>query len=53
MDTVQNLGAFLAAARLGSFSAAGRHGGLATSIISRRIDQMEATTHSRLFVRSI
>ena len=53
MDIVQNLGAFLAVARLGSFSAAAHHGGLAKSIIARRTDQMEATTHSRLFVRSI
>ena len=52
MDTVQNLKAFLAVARAGSFSAAAREARLATSVIAKRIDQLEAATGTQLFARS-
>jgi len=52
MDTVQNLKAFLAVARTGSFSAAARQAGLATSVMSKRIDQLETAIRTPLFVRS-
>ena len=52
MDTVQNLGAFLAVADAGSFSAAGRRGGLATSVLTKRVDQLEHMVRSRLFNRT-
>ena len=52
MDTVQNLKAFLAVAQTGSFSAAARQAGLATSVLAKRVDQLEATVRTRLFVRT-
>lgn len=52
MDTVQNLRAFLAVARAGSFSAAARQMGVATSVVAKRIDQLEAATGTRLFRRT-
>ena len=52
MDTVQNLKTFLLVARAGSFSAAARQSRLATSVITRRIDQLEAAARTRLFARS-
>jgi len=52
MDTIQNLKAFLRVARAGSFSAAARQAGLATSVIAKRIDQLEAAIRTPLFVRS-
>lgn len=52
MDVLQNLKTFLAVARLGSFSAAGRHLNVATSVVSARIDQLEWTVKSKLFSRS-
>lgn len=52
MDTLQNLKAFLAVARSGSFSAAGRQLGIATSVVAKRIDQLEWAIRTKLFARS-
>ncbi len=52
MDTLQNLCAFLAVAATGSFSAAARQSRVATSVIAKRIDQLEAVTGTRLFQRT-
>ena len=52
MDTVDNLRAFLAVARTGSFSAAARQAGLATSVVAKRVDQLEAAIRAKLFIRS-
>ncbi|HWK45200.1 MAG TPA: LysR family transcriptional regulator [Stellaceae bacterium] len=52
MDTVQNLKAFLSVAQTGSFSAAARRAGLATSVLAKRIDQLEASTQTVLFMRT-
>jgi DNA-binding transcriptional LysR family regulator len=52
VDTIQNLKAFLLVARTGGFSAAAREAGLATSVIAKRIDQLEAAVRAPLFVRS-
>lgn len=52
MDTLLNLRAFLAVARAGSFSAAARQTGVATSVIAKRIDQLEGATGTRLFQRT-
>jgi len=52
VDTLQNLRAFLAVAATGSFSAAARQSRVATSVIAKRIDQLEAVTGTRLFQRT-
>ncbi|HEV2570849.1 LysR substrate-binding domain-containing protein [Methylocella sp. CPCC 101449] len=52
MDIVQNLKAFLAVAQTGSFSAAARQAGLATSVLTKRVDQLEAQTRTKLFLRT-
>ncbi len=52
MDTVQNMRAFLLSARLGSFAAAARSMGLAPSVISKRIGQLEHEFRVPLFHRS-
>jgi DNA-binding transcriptional LysR family regulator len=52
MDTVQNLRAFLSVAETGSFSAAGRRAGLATSVLSKRVDQLEQAVRVQLFNRT-
>jgi DNA-binding transcriptional LysR family regulator len=52
MDTVQNLRAFVEVAQRGSFSAAARKLGIATSVVAKRVGQLEATTDTRLFRRS-
>lgn len=52
MNTLQNLRAFLDVASAGSFSAAARKVGVATSVIAKRIDQLEAATGTRLFQRT-
>jgi len=49
---VQNLKAFLAVAQTGSFSAAARRAGLATSVMAKRVDQLEAVARTALFTRS-
>jgi DNA-binding transcriptional LysR family regulator len=52
MDALQNLRAFLSVAETGSFSAAARRGGLATSVLTKRVDQLERAVKTRLFVRT-
>jgi len=52
MDTLQNLRAFLAAARHGSFSEAARQMHVVPSVIAKRVSELERTTQSKLFVRS-
>lgn len=52
MDTLTNLRTFLQVAESGGFSAAGRELGIATSVVAKRIDQLERSTEARLFVRT-
>jgi DNA-binding transcriptional LysR family regulator len=52
VDTIQNLRAFLAVADTGSFSAAARRSGLATSVLTKRVDQLEHAVKIRLFERT-
>jgi DNA-binding transcriptional LysR family regulator len=52
MDTVQTLRAFVEVAQRGSFSAAGRALGIATSVVAKRVGDLEARTGTRLFRRS-
>src|SRR5215207_5154433 len=49
MDTLQNLKAFLAVAGSGSFSAAARRLGVAPSVVTKRIDQLEWAAKVALF----
>ena len=52
MDNLQNVRTFLNAARLGSFAAAARSFGVAPSVISKRINQLEHEFRVALFHRS-
>jgi DNA-binding transcriptional LysR family regulator len=52
MDTLVNISTFLAAARLGSFAAAARSLGIAPSVVSKRIGQLEHEFKVSLFHRS-
>lgn len=52
MDAFQNLRAFLAVADTGSFTKAARRRGLATSVLTKRVDQLEGTVKIKLFVRT-
>ncbi|MEO3388461.1 LysR family transcriptional regulator [Mesorhizobium sp. CAU 1741] len=52
MDTIDNIRAFLVAARCGSFSAAARTIGVAPSVITKRIGRLEDQMKVKLFVRS-
>lgn len=52
MDTVENMKTFVAVVEAGSFSAASRRLGIATSVITKRVDQLEWRTGVRLFERS-
>jgi len=52
MDTLQNLRAFLAVAETRSFSAAARRSQLATSVLTKRVDQLERAVKTRLFTRT-
>jgi DNA-binding transcriptional LysR family regulator len=52
MDTVDNIRAFITVARLGSFSAAARHIGVAPSVITKRLGRLEDQMKVKLFVRS-
>jgi DNA-binding transcriptional LysR family regulator len=52
MDDLGNMRVFLAVARLGSFSEAGRQLDLAPSSISRQISQLEDSLGVRLFTRT-
>lgn len=52
MDTVLNLKAFLATAETGSFTIAARREGVAPSVITKRINQLEYRVKTQLFERS-
>lgn len=52
MDTLANLQAFLGSAEAGSFSAAARKLRISTSVISKRVTQLEAQIGTTLFRRS-
>jgi DNA-binding transcriptional LysR family regulator len=52
MDTLANIRTFLAAARLGSFAGAARSQGIAASVVSKRISQLEYQFRVNLFHRS-
>lgn len=52
MDTLTNLKAFLAVARVGSFAGAARELGVAPSVITKRIGQLEWQLKTPLFERS-
>jgi DNA-binding transcriptional LysR family regulator len=52
MDIITNLRTFLEVARASSFSAAARKLNIATSVVTKRIEQIESTTGRRLFERT-
>jgi DNA-binding transcriptional LysR family regulator len=52
VNTILNISAFLRVARLGSFSAAAREMDAATSVIAKRISQLEKEVHARLITRT-
>ncbi|WP_321803394.1 LysR family transcriptional regulator [Burkholderia sp. BCC1988] len=52
MDTLQNLRAFLAAARHGSFSEASRQLHVVPSVIAKRVSELERMLRTQLFTRS-
>lgn len=52
MNTILNINAFLRVARLGSFSAAAREMKAATSVITKRISQLEKEIGAKLINRS-
>lgn len=52
MNTILNISAFLRVARLGSFSAAAREMNAATSVIAKRISQLEKEVKTKLIARS-
>lgn len=52
MDTIENMRAFLATVRTGSFSEAGRQLGVSPSVITKRIGQLEWKVRGQLFNRS-
>ena len=52
MNTILNISAFLRVARLGSFSAAAREMNAATSVIAKRISQLEEEMKSKLITRT-
>lgn len=52
MDTVENLRAFLAVARNSSFSGAARELGVAASVVTKRITQLESRLKAPLFERT-
>jgi len=51
-NNLLNLSAFLRVARLGSFSSAARELGVAPSVITKRVDQLERALGTRLVIRS-
>ncbi len=52
MDTLANLRAFIDVAETGSFSQAARRAGVAPSVITKRVDQLEWRIRAPLFTRS-
>ncbi|RMH46301.1 MAG: LysR family transcriptional regulator, partial [Alphaproteobacteria bacterium] len=52
MTQLIDIKAFLATARMGSFSAAARHIGIAPSVVTKRVTRLEHEIGARLFLRS-
>ena len=52
MDGIENLRTFVAVADAGSLAGAARELGIAASVVTKRIDQLESRVRSRLFTRS-
>ena len=52
MDALLSLRAFAAVAHSGSFSAAARQLGVVTSVVTKRVDQLERHIKAKLFMRS-
>jgi len=52
LDGIENLRAFVAVADVGSLSGAARELGIAPSVVTKRIGQLEARVRARLFTRS-
>lgn len=52
MDTLENMKALVAVAESGSFSEAARRTGVATSVVKKRVDQLEERVGVALFERS-
>ena len=52
MDGIENLRTFVAVADAGSLTSAARELGIAASVVTKRIDQLESRVRSRLFTRS-
>src|SRR6202789_1524618 len=52
MNTIVNISAFLRVARLGSFSAAAREMKSVTSVVAKRISQLEKEVGTKLINRS-
>jgi DNA-binding transcriptional LysR family regulator len=52
VDGIENLRTFVAVADTGSLVAAARHLRIAASVVTKRVDQLEARTHARLLARS-
>ena len=52
MDGIENLRTFVAVADAGSLTSAARELGIAASVVTKRIDQLESRVRARLFTRS-
>jgi len=52
MDGMENLRTFVAVADAGSLAAAARELGIAASVVTKRIDQLESRVRARLFTRT-
>jgi DNA-binding transcriptional LysR family regulator len=52
MDALENLRTFVAVAETGSLVGAARHLGVAASVVTKRVDQLEWRVRARLFTRS-
>ena len=52
MDTIVNFRTFIAVAQAGSFSKAARQLGIAASVVTKRVEQLEWRARTRLFERS-
>ena len=52
LDGIENLRTFVAVADAGSLAGAARNLGIAASVVTKRIDQLESRVRARLFTRS-
>ena len=52
MDGIENLRTFVAVAEAGSLASAARELGVAASVVTKRIDQLESRVRARLFTRT-